>query len=196
MFFLCVTAVSSVMLVGIWKFNHSAGAEEPEPPDMSVNTQQAETVKGGISGAEVKKHLSGLTEDSDEAVMVASLGILMAEEMPDASYLVFPLNMDQTRRRIVIGETAYALTGINYGAVLSDSVLKTVSAEGGGLYTQCGFLAQDSVGEYGDTQIVWKTKFHPWEPGSVSIGDDERFYKETVYGPDSQKIGVFYYPME
>lgn len=197
LFFLCVTAVSVGVLVCIWKFNWSAGKEEPKLPDAPAHPLKKPTAKGGISGAEVKKHLSGLAED--DVVIIASYDFLTEGEMLNPGYLVYPLSMDLTRRYIVIEETAYDLTGVNYGAVLSDNVLKTVSAEGGGLYTQCGLMTEDDIGEYINAEgavqtIVRKRKFHPWEQDAMSIDDDERFFKETVYGPDFKEIGVFYYP--
>lgn len=194
LFYFCVTAVSTVLLACIWRFNHPAAGEE-SLTDLSVDAQPESVKQGGISGAEVKAHLAGLTEDSMEAVIVAPLCLFADEMEEDKRFLVVPLNMDCTVREVTARGEAYPLSGINYGAVLSERVLKSVSAKGSGLYTQSGFLEEDEVLEFVDTQMVWRRAFHPWDPKTLPIGDDEYFKKETVYGPDSTKIGVFYYPM-
>lgn len=204
--FFSATAVSTAVFTCIVRYNRSVGKEKPEPTDTHMGVIQ-KTARGGISGAEVKAHLSGLREGGAEAVIVATSSMLIAseggsseEEMPEAGYLVYPFCMDMTRRRITVKGVEHVLMGINYGDVFSDNVLKAVSAEGGRLYTLCGFLDEDQVWENpktgGEAQaIVIKRKFHAWEPESMPIRDDDWFIREIIYGPDLTEIGVFYYPL-
>lgn len=218
--FCSATVVLAGVLIGIGRYNRSVGKVKPGPPDTKTGMIR-KTARGGVSGAEVKAHLSMLTEgwgklttisgDKESAAMrhlttviVATVSLLEGaageEEMPEAGYLVYPFCMDMTRRRITVKGEEYVLTGMNYGDVLSDNVLKAVSAEGGGLYTLCGFMEEDQVWENpqngGETgAVVIKRKFHPWKPEAMPIRDDDWFFREIIYGPDMAEIGVFYYPL-
>lgn len=200
LFFMGMTVVFTGVLVFIWIYNHKKPPLEDGPPMLSEDGREQQAYgKSGVSGARVKEHLSKLEAGSAEAVVVCPYRLLIGEEDDEINYRIYPIGMDLLRRNLVVNETVYLLTGVNYGSVLSDNVLKSVSVSGNGLYTQGGFLEEPDIRQTRDNDgepetVMVREVFHPWDNG-LYIDDNEQFYKETIYGADYKEIGVYYYPM-
>lgn len=154
-----------------------------EQEDLQKNVH-TESVKNGITGAEVKKELLAYKKGGKKAIIVCDAAQMVyhyEDTFHKGKYSTLILDDKDNIASVETNEGALPLWGVNYCSVLSQKVLRLDEDT---VYAPSGFKKNKK-------KIV--ENIYTLKKG-ISIPDDEIFLKKNIVNVSYKKIGVIYYP--